>query len=162
GATKDFAFAYPYRAAADLTVYLRTISPNTGAEALQSLTTHYSLVSAVSDASTGGFSSVTIRFVTAPPATTEVHIVRRVAATSGSAGTKGLPPIPQAGDQAKVLRGDWTWANVAGGGSGAPDDGDYLVKTANGSLSAERVVTDTSRIAVDWATAGQAKFDLVA
>ena len=44
------------------------------------------------------------------------------------------------------------------GGGGAPDTADYLVRTANASLSAERVVTDTTEIAVDWATAGQAKF----
>jgi hypothetical protein len=36
---------------------------------------------------------------------------------------------------------------------------DFLVKTASSALSAERVVTDTSTIVVDWATAGQAKFD---
>jgi hypothetical protein len=43
------------------------------------------------------------------------------------------------------------------GATGAPTDVDYLVKTASGSLSAERVVTDTSSITWDWATAGQAK-----
>ena len=35
---------------------------------------------------------------------------------------------------------------------------DYLVKTANATLTAERVVTDTPSITVDWGTAGQAKF----
>lgn len=44
-----------------------------------------------------------------------------------------------------------------GGAGGAPDNADYLVKTANGSLSAERVVTDTATITWDWGTAGQAK-----
>lgn len=44
--------------------------------------------------------------------------------------------------------------------SGAPDSADYLVKTANASLSAERVVTDTATVTVDWATAGQAKFNV--
>ena len=39
-----------------------------------------------------------------------------------------------------------------------PINADYLVKTANATLSAERVVTDTASITVDWATAGQAKF----
>lgn len=43
------------------------------------------------------------------------------------------------------------------GGGGAPTDADYLVKTANAGLSAERVVTDTATVAWDWATAGQAK-----
>lgn len=44
----------------------------------------------------------------------------------------------------------------------APNSADVLVKTANGELTAERVVTDTATIAVDWATAGQAKFGVVA
>lgn len=43
-------------------------------------------------------------------------------------------------------------------GSSAPVSADYLVKTADGTLTAERVVTDTASITVDWATAGQAKF----
>ena len=43
--------------------------------------------------------------------------------------------------------------------AGAPTDADYLVKTANAGLSAERVVTDTSSVTVDWSTAGQAKFN---
>jgi hypothetical protein len=37
---------------------------------------------------------------------------------------------------------------------------DVLVKTATSGFSAERVVTDTTEIAVDWATAAQAKFGL--
>lgn len=40
---------------------------------------------------------------------------------------------------------------------GAPTNADYLVKTANGSLSAGRVVTDTTSVVWDWDTAGQAK-----
>jgi len=43
------------------------------------------------------------------------------------------------------------------GGSGAPTDAEYLVATANGSLSAERVTTDTATVAWDHGTAGQAK-----
>lgn len=43
----------------------------------------------------------------------------------------------------------------------APSSPDFLVKTADGVLSAERVVTDTATIAADWATAGQAKFNVV-
>lgn len=82
-------------------------------------------------------------------------------ATSVAAGSKGAVPAPAAGDEGKVLRGDGTWAAIGGGGGGAPTDGDYLVRTANGSLSAERVVTDTSRVAWDWGTAGQAKADIV-
>lgn len=48
-------------------------------------------------------------------------------------------------------------AMLASGGGGAPTNADYLVKTANGSLSAERVVTDTATVTWDWSTAGQAK-----
>lgn len=47
--------------------------------------------------------------------------------------------------------------DLEAGGTGAPDDADYLVKTAHASLSAERVVTDTTSITWDWATGGQAK-----
>lgn len=47
-------------------------------------------------------------------------------------------------------------------GSGAPLDVDYLVRTAAGALTAERVVTDTSTVAWDWATSGQAKAAIVA
>lgn len=39
----------------------------------------------------------------------------------------------------------------------APANADYLVKTANATLSAERVVADTTSITWDWATSGQAK-----
>lgn len=42
-------------------------------------------------------------------------------------------------------------------GGAAPADADYLVKTANGTLSAERVVTDTATVTWDWSVAGQAK-----
>jgi hypothetical protein len=48
-----------------------------------------------------------------------------------------------------------------GGGGGAPSDAEYLVKSSSGLLSAERVVTDTSTIAWDWATGGQAKASVV-
>lgn len=54
---------------------------------------------------------------------------------------------------------DPSW--VAPAAAGAPTDADYLVKTANGSLSAERVVTDTSTITWDWSTPGQAKANAV-
>jgi hypothetical protein len=50
---------------------------------------------------------------------------------------------------------------TGGGGGGAPTTVDYLVKTASGDLSAERVVTDTSSVTWDWATAGQAKANVV-
>ena len=38
-------------------------------------------------------------------------------ASSGTAGAKGLVPAPAAGDEAKFLRGDGSWANGGGGGA---------------------------------------------
>ncbi len=46
---------------------------------------------------------------------------------------------------------------AGGGGGGAPTTVDYLVRTADAGLSAERVVTDTTEVVWDFATAGQAK-----
>lgn len=292
GTTKAFSFPYPYRTSSDLVVILRTTA--TGAESAQSTPSQYT-VAGVTDAGTGGFSSATINFGTAPANTQEVHIIRVVpatqsadytsgstivpatleggldllslasqyaadavdrnlrarrtdapltdmpssvtrankvlafdasgqptvsnatlaqiegaslapgsignsllasmaqatikgrengagtgtpsdltgsqvnailpafgGATAGTAGSKGLVPQPVAGDEGKYLRGDGAWAVVAGGGGGgAPSDADYLVRTANGSLSAERVVTDTATISFDWATAGQARANIV-
>lgn len=54
-----------------------------------------------------------------------------------------------------------SWASCAAAGSGAPTTADYLVKTADGGLSAERVVTDTGTVTWDWATGGQAKATVV-
>lgn len=51
----------------------------------------------------------------------------------------------------------YTFTEITGG-SGAPTDADYLVKTANASLSAERVVTDGTSITADWSAAGQVTF----
>lgn len=44
-------------------------------------------------------------------------------ATSSSAGTSGLVPIPSAGDQKKVLRGDGTWTEISSGGVGKAGTG---------------------------------------
>lgn len=56
----------------------------------------------------------------------------------------------------------WTSLGYTGAGIDAPFDADYLVRTANAGLSAERVVTDTPSVTWDWATGGQAKANLVA
>ncbi len=75
---------------------------------------------------------------------------------------KGLAPA-SGGGTTNYLRADGTWAQPPGtGGGGAPTDADYLVKTANGSLSAERVVTDSTSITVNWATAGQVSWERAA
>jgi hypothetical protein len=58
--------------------------------------------------------------------------------------------------------GHFTTATVeGGGGGGAPTGAEYIVKTAHGSLSAERVLTDTASVAWDFATGGQAKANVV-
>ena len=65
-------------------------------------------------------------------------------------------------DASAVIQYDSTssrWRMIGAGISLAAVD--FLVKTASASLSAERVVTDTPTIVVDWATAGQAKFNVV-
>ena len=49
----------------------------------------------------------------------------------------------------------------AGGGGGAPTDADYITSTANATLSAERVLTDTATITWDRATAGQIKANAI-
>jgi hypothetical protein len=93
---------------------------------------------------------------------TEVNVILPAftGASASVAGVKGAVPAPAAGDEGKFLRGDGAWA-AGGGGGGAPTDADYLVRTANGGLSAERVVTDTTTVSWDWATAGQAKAQIV-
>ncbi len=49
------------------------------------------------------------------------------------------------------------WAAGGGGGGGAPTDATYIVATTNGTLSAERVLTDTATVTWDAATGGQMK-----
>lgn len=49
---------------------------------------------------------------------------------------------------------------TGGGGGGAPTTADYLVRTADGGLDAERVVTDTTCLVWDWSVAGQAKLNI--
>ena len=51
---------------------------------------------------------------------------------------------------------------ASGGGSGAPTTAQYLVGASDGTLSAERVVTDTDTVTWDLGTAGQAKANVPA
>jgi hypothetical protein len=60
---------------------------------------------------------------------------------SGSGGTKGLVPAPIAGDSAKFLKGDGTWA-TAGGTS---VDTDYTTKTITGAWSTNTTYTGLCR-----------------
>jgi hypothetical protein len=66
-------------------------------------------------------------------------------------------------DDKKLYVGD---GSTAGGvlitGGGAPTNADYLVKTANGTLTAERVVTDSTSVTANWATGGQVAFERAA
>lgn len=48
------------------------------------------------------------------------------------------------------------------GGSGAPTDAEYIVASANGSLSAERVISNSTSITVNFATGGQVSLERAA
>lgn len=56
----------------------------------------------------------------------------------------------------------WAPATPAGGGAGAPTAAEYLVKTADATLSAERVVIDSTTVSANWATSGQVAFERAA
>jgi len=74
---------------------------------------------------------------------------------------KGLAPS-SGGGTTNFLRADGTWAAPSGGGGGAPTTAEYLVKTADATLSAERVVGDSTSIVANWATSGQVSFERAA
>lgn len=59
------------------------------------------------------------------------------------------------------LDGVWAACDSGGGGGGAPTTLDYFVGSSTGSLSAERVGTDTASVDVDLGTAGQVKFNVI-
>ncbi len=93
--------------------------------------------------------------------------IKEIAATSFSSETGTTPEADHIYAYVKDKAGVATpyWTDDAGvihefaGTEIVPDiAADYLVKTANATLTAERVVTDTASITVDWSTAGQAKF----
>jgi hypothetical protein len=63
-------------------------------------------------------------------------------------------------DDTKYLQvdgGDIIGGTGGGGGGGAPTNAEYLVATSNGTLTDERVATNTASVIWDFATAGQAK-----
>lgn len=84
-------------------------------------------------------------------------------------GVDGIPPPP---DGAIFMRTDentqYAWDEATGdwiaigGGGGGPDDAEYAVAAPHGSLSAERVLTDTATVTWDLGTPGQIKADAVA
>lgn len=61
------------------------------------------------------------------------------------------------GDTAILFSSPIDWGSTVQGTSPAPGDAEYIVKSANAVLTAERVLTDTTSITWDFATSGQAK-----
>ena len=91
GSTTAFAFSHPFRLTADLVVTVRTTA--TGAESLKTEGSDYT-VSGTSDAGTGGYSSGTVTFGTAPATGTQIHIDRVVTRTQTAdfISGDGIPP----------------------------------------------------------------------
>mgnify|MGYP007005599277 CR=1 FL=1 len=76
------------------------------------------------------------------------RVVREDGRTPFRAPQAGVDPV---GDQDLVTKG---WAEENLGGSGAPADATYIVRFGNGSLSAERELTNSFAIEWDWLTPG--------
>jgi len=91
GSTTAFAFSHPFRLTADLVVTVRTTA--TGAESLKTEGSDYT-VSGTADSGTGGYTSGTVTFGTAPASGTQVHIDRVVTRTQTSdfISGDGIPP----------------------------------------------------------------------
>jgi hypothetical protein len=91
GSTTAFAFSHPFRLTSDLVVTVRTTA--TGAESLKVEGSDYT-VSGTADSGTGGYSSGTVTFTTAPASGTQVHIDRVVTRTQTSdfISGDGIPP----------------------------------------------------------------------
>jgi hypothetical protein len=85
----------------------------------------------------------------------------------GSTTLLGLTDVPDTytGQATKVLavKTDETGTEFVTptAGGGAPTDAEYITSTLNGTLSAERVLTDTATITWDRATAGEIKANAV-
>lgn len=94
---------------------------------------------------------------------TVVHPIRFIAGPDGDPDrATGLEIVQGANITCTwSVASDVATLTIAASGGGAPTTADYLVKTADAGLSAERVVTDTSSVTWDWSTAGQAKASVV-
>lgn len=57
--------------------------------------------------------------------------------------------------------GEWVATGDAGGGAGAPTDAEYVVAAAHGTLTQERVCTDTATVDCDAGTAAQMQFHVL-
>lgn len=84
-------------------------------------------------------------------------------------GAVTMAKLAQAGaSSGQVIKWNGSaWAPAAdndsgGGGGGAPTSAEYLVKTADGTLTAERVVNDSTSITANWATGGAVTFERAA
>jgi hypothetical protein len=55
-----------------------------------------------------------------------------------------------------------TTLSASGGGGGAPTTAEYLVKSSDSTLTAERVVGDSTSVVANWATSGQVSFERAA
>lgn len=98
---------------------------------------------------------------TAPIAVTNGTTTPAITVATFGSSNSGVVPA-SGGGTTNFLRADGSWAAPPGGTGGAPTDADYLVRTANGSLSAERVVGDSTTVTANWATAGQVSFERAA
>lgn len=124
---------------------------------IHTITTGSTAVSVVGVASSGNLRKLQgLRLVNVDTAAATVTVYQ----DSGTARNAIVVTLA-VGYQLNVFdNGAWEVRDANGavsGSGGAPTDADYLVKTANSSLSAERVVTDTTPITWDWSTTGQAK-----
>lgn len=55
-----------------------------------------------------------------------------------------------------------TTLSASGGSGGAPATAEYLVKSSDATLTAERVVGDSTSVTANWATSGQVSFERAA
>lgn len=110
---------------------------------------------------TSNVGTVTSVTGTAPISVSNGTTTPAITVTTFGTSNSGVVPA-SGGGSTNFLRADGTWAAPSGGGGGAPTDADYLVRTANGSLSAERVVTDSTTVTANWATSGQVSFERAA
>lgn len=78
-------------------------------------------------------------------------------------GTDGIGEyVVMLPDDFVIGEDDITIEIAASSGNFAPLGADYLTRSANPTLTTERVVTDTASVAWDWGAAGQAKAGIVA
>ncbi len=82
-------------------------------------------------------------------------VIGPVESLDPTGGTEGDAPIIGPDGRAH-------WDSVSAGTDAAPDSAEYIVNAAHANLTSERVLTDTTDIVKDAATAGQMKLNLAA